>query len=59
MYWYNPKIQASERSPAPSTDEQAIDMLSGAANSWVSTASCVTQGWRSSKRWSWWATSFG
>jgi hypothetical protein len=33
MYWYNPKIQASERSPAPSTDEQAIDMLSGAANS--------------------------
>jgi hypothetical protein len=33
MYWYNPKTQTSERRPAPSTDEQAIDMLSGDPNS--------------------------
>jgi hypothetical protein len=33
VYWYNPKSQTSERRPAPSTDEQAIDMLSGDPNS--------------------------
>ncbi len=33
MYWYNPKTRTSERRAAPSTDEQAIDMLSGAPNS--------------------------
>jgi hypothetical protein len=27
MYWYNPTIHASERVEAPSTDEQAIQML--------------------------------
>jgi hypothetical protein len=29
MYWYNPKTRTSERSQAPSTDEQAIRMLDG------------------------------
>jgi hypothetical protein len=29
MYWYNPKTRASERVEAPSTDEQAIQMLAG------------------------------
>jgi hypothetical protein len=29
MYWYNPKIRASERVAAPSTDEGAIQMLAG------------------------------
>ncbi len=29
MYWYNPTTRSSERVAAPSTDEQAVDMLSG------------------------------
>jgi hypothetical protein len=29
MYWHNPKIRASERIDAPSTDEEAIQMLAG------------------------------
>jgi hypothetical protein len=29
MYWYNPTTRASERRPAPATDEQAIEMLAG------------------------------
>jgi hypothetical protein len=29
MYWYNPKIRSSERATAPSTDEEAIQMLAG------------------------------
>ena len=29
MYWYNPTTRASERVEAPSTDEQAIQMLAG------------------------------
>jgi hypothetical protein len=29
MYWYNPKTRSSERIPAPTTDEQAIEMLEG------------------------------
>jgi hypothetical protein len=29
MYWYNPTTRASERVAAPSTDEEAIDMLTG------------------------------
>ncbi len=29
MYWYNPTARASERVTAPSTDEEAVDMLSG------------------------------
>src|SRR5215218_5435718 len=29
MYWYNPKTQTSERVVAPSTDEEAIQMLAG------------------------------
>jgi hypothetical protein len=29
MYWYNPKSRTSERVEAPSTDEQAIQMLAG------------------------------
>ena len=33
MYWYNPTTRASERVAAPSTDEQALDMLSGDTNS--------------------------
>jgi hypothetical protein len=33
MYWYNPKRGTSERVEAPSTDEQAIQMLAGAQDS--------------------------
>jgi hypothetical protein len=33
MYWYNPTTSASERVEAPSTDEQAIQMLGGTQNS--------------------------
>jgi hypothetical protein len=33
MYWYNPATGASERVEAPSTDEQAIQMLAGTPNS--------------------------
>jgi hypothetical protein len=29
MYWYNPTIRTSERVQAPSTDEQAVEMLAG------------------------------
>jgi hypothetical protein len=30
MHWYNPKTRSVEDVPAPSTDEEAIEMLSGA-----------------------------
>jgi hypothetical protein len=33
MYWYNPKTRTSERVEAPSTDEQAIQMLAGTPES--------------------------
>jgi hypothetical protein len=33
MYWYNPTTRASERVEAPSTDEQAIQMLAGTHDS--------------------------
>jgi len=33
MYWYNPASRTSERVQAPSTDEQAIRMLSGTPDS--------------------------
>ena len=33
MYWYNPTTGASEGVQAPSTDEQAIQMLAGAQDS--------------------------
>jgi hypothetical protein len=33
MYWYNPTSRTSERAQAPSTDEQAIQMLSGTPDS--------------------------
>ncbi len=33
MYWYNPKTRTSGRVEAPSTDEEALDMLSGAPES--------------------------
>ena len=29
MYWYNPQTRTSERVDAPSTDEEAIQMLAG------------------------------
>jgi hypothetical protein len=29
VYWYNPKSRSSERVAAPSTDEEAIQMLAG------------------------------
>ena len=29
MYWYNPKTRSSERIPAPTTDEEAIEILAG------------------------------
>jgi hypothetical protein len=33
MYWYNPTTRTSERVEAPSTDEQAIQMLAGTEES--------------------------
>ena len=33
MYWYNPTAGASERVKAPSTDEQAVQMLAGTTDS--------------------------
>jgi hypothetical protein len=33
MYWYNPITRASERVEAPSTNEQAIQMLAGSPDS--------------------------
>ena len=33
MYWYNPKDRVSERVVAPSTDDEALDMLTGDARS--------------------------
>jgi len=33
MYWYNPTTRTSERVQAPSTDEQAIQMLAGTSDS--------------------------
>ena len=33
MYWYNPASRTSERVQAPSTDEQAIQMLAGTRDS--------------------------
>jgi hypothetical protein len=33
MYWYNPTRRTSERVEAPSTEEQALQMLSGTPES--------------------------
>ena len=33
MYWFNPKTRNSERTYAPSTDEEAIEMLAGGPES--------------------------
>ena len=33
MYWYNPTTLTSERVEAPSTDEQALQMLAGTQDS--------------------------
>jgi hypothetical protein len=33
LYWYNPTTRASERVQAPSTDEQAIQMLADTKDS--------------------------
>jgi hypothetical protein len=33
MYWYSPTTRTSERVEAPSTDEQAIQMLAGSQDS--------------------------
>jgi hypothetical protein len=33
LYWYNPKTRTSERVEAPSTDEQAIQMVEGTPDS--------------------------
>ena len=33
MYWYNPTTRASERVQAPSTDQQAIQLLAGTQDS--------------------------
>jgi hypothetical protein len=35
MYWYNPKTRSIEDVSAPSTDEEALGMLSGDQNSWA------------------------
>ena len=33
MYWYDPTTQSSQRVEAPTTDEQAIQMLAGVRDS--------------------------
>ncbi len=33
MHWYNPMTRTVEDVPAPSTDEEAVEMLSGDPNS--------------------------
>ena len=33
MYWYNPTTRTSERVQAPSTDEQAVQILAGTPES--------------------------
>ncbi len=33
MHWYNPRIRDVEDVPAPSTDEEAFEMLRGDVNS--------------------------
>ncbi len=33
MYWYNPTTRTSERVEAPSTDEQALQLLAGTPDS--------------------------
>ncbi len=33
MHWYNPKTMSVEDTPAPSTDEEALEMLRGDINS--------------------------
>ena len=33
MYWYNPTTRTSERVQAPSTDEQAVQLLAGTPDS--------------------------
>ena len=33
MHWYNPKARGVEDVPAPSTDEEALEMLRGDINS--------------------------
>jgi hypothetical protein len=33
MYWYNPTTRTSERVVAPSTEEQAVQMLAGTPES--------------------------
>lgn len=33
MHWYNPKTMSVENVPAPSTDEEALEMLRGDLNS--------------------------
>jgi hypothetical protein len=33
MHWYNPKIMRVEGVPAPSTEEEALEMLLGDVNS--------------------------
>ena len=33
MHWYNPQTRTVENTPAPSTDEEALQMLRGDINS--------------------------
>jgi len=33
MHWYNPKTMSVEDTPAPSTDDEALEMLRGDINS--------------------------
>ncbi len=35
MHWYNPKTRSVEDVPAPSTDEEAVEVLSGDLDSRV------------------------
>lgn len=34
LHWYNPKTRSVENIPAPTTDEEALEILSGDPNSW-------------------------
>jgi hypothetical protein len=59
MHWYNPKEGKVDDVGAPSTDEEALGMLSGTrtpAGSWNATWCCARRGWGWSRRWCSWGT---
>jgi hypothetical protein len=55
MHWYDPMTRTVEDVPAPSTDEETVEMLSGIPDSGHlrrSTSGCAGRVWAVSKRWS-------